>query len=89
MSQSHLVSLYVLVFSVYLLCVCTHIQCNINTCFVYDITHVCCIHVTDCGFPSSVNAAKATTLVNLTSVFCLKGELEKARRTLQQVSRII
>lgn len=37
-------------------------------------------------FPDSVTSARAVMLFNLASVYCLKGEIEKARKFLQQVS---
>ena len=48
-----------------------------------------CVYVlflSDGDFPSSVQTAKAMTLLNLASLYCLGQELEQARKVLFQVS---
>ena len=44
------------------------------------------LFLSDGDFPSSVQTAKAMTLLNLASLYCLGQELEQARKVLFQVS---
>ena len=38
------------------------------------------------GFPNDITSAKATILVNLCSLYCLRKEYDLAKKALQQVS---
>lgn len=41
------------------------------------------------GFPNDITSAKATILVNLCSLYCLRKEYDLAKKALQQVSNAI